>query len=84
MIKDDSMADLEEQGSAPATERLSHSYLLGELAIFPPLEEFERQYQKKVRSFEGTGDSTTAAAYERAYNLGAAQLRQMLTEEGRC
>lgn len=78
------MADLEDQSSAPGTERSSHPYLLGELAILPPLDEFQRQYQKKIRSFEGSGDSTTAAAYERAFRLGEAQLRQLLTEEGRC
>ena len=59
----------------------SSDYLFRELAIDPPLEEFRRLYEKKIRSFELERGSGAIPPYQRAFELGEAKIRRRLGEE---
>lgn len=55
-------------------------YLLGEVAIAPPLDEFRRTYAKKTRSFHEDGATDQLAAYEKAFELGERLIQDALGE----
>lgn len=59
-------------------------FLFGDLAIEPPLAEFERVFEKKLRSFESAEDPARAQPYRKAYELGRQKLASLLGGEGRC
>jgi len=74
------------------TDTRDDSFFLSEVAIATPLEEFQRTYEKKIRSFEELGSSDAPGddnadlilSYEKAYRLGAEKLRRRLDEGARC
>ncbi len=58
-------------------------FLLGELKIAPPLEEFRRRYEKKLRSFENS-ELQDLTPYREAFALGEEKIRRRLREGKRC
>lgn len=58
----------------------SDEYLLGEVAIAPPLDEFRRTYAKKTRSFQEDGATDRLSAYEKAFQLGERLIQDALGE----
>lgn len=66
--------DASSHGSTPLKEGggdgPTEEYLLGDVAIAPPLEEFRRTYAKKTRSFTEDGATEQLEAYQKAFELG--------------
>jgi len=59
-------------------------YLLQGIPVHPPLEEFQRLYAKKQRSFEGKIDEAAAAKYERARRIGESLILRHLAGGDSC
>lgn len=72
-----------DSGSSSAS-REEPTFLFADLAVEPPVEEFDRVYAKKVRSFESGDDSERAEPYRRAYQLGKDKLAAQGRREGSC
>ena len=62
---------------AESSERRSpQSAILTSLQIETPLEEFRRHFQKRRRSFEGTGGGRAVEVYRRAFELAEQLIRK--------
>lgn len=59
-------------------------YLLHGIPVHPPLEEFQRLYAKKQRSFEGKIDESATAKYERARRIGESLILRHLSGGDTC
>lgn len=59
-------------------------FLFGDLAVEPPLAEFERVFQKKIRSFDSAEDPARIVPYRKAHALGKERLERLLGEGGKC
>ncbi len=57
--------------------------MLGELKMAPPLEEFRRRYEKKLRSFENS-EEQHLNTYREAFALGEQKILRRLREGERC
>ncbi|MEM7262474.1 MAG: hypothetical protein AAF488_10830 [Planctomycetota bacterium] len=73
------MTDLPSSDDASQDE-----FYLGDVAIDPPLEEFRRTFEKKIRSFEGDGGEDRREPYTRAFELGEAMIQRKLGEAESC
>ncbi|MGE3163612.1 MAG: hypothetical protein AB7O52_01760 [Planctomycetota bacterium] len=69
--------------SEPSPSEAS-DFLFGDLAVDPPAAEFDRVFQKKIRSFDSAEDPARALPYRKAYALGKERLQALLGEEGKC
>ena len=66
------------RGSSRESSTGETSYLFDDLAIAPPLEEFRRLYQKKMRSFESEGQEQVPGPYAQAFRLGESKILHQL------
>ena len=56
----------------------SAGFLFADLSIDPPLEEFRRVFEKRMRSFEADGADDQTSSYLRAYEIGRAKIERLL------
>lgn len=59
-------------------------FLFDDLTIVPPLEEFRRLFQKKLRAFESGEDGGQSQPYHQAFELGERLILRQLGEEEGC
>ncbi len=67
---------------ASDAELSDSEYFLADVAISPPIDEFKRTYEKKIRSFENDEDSERRKPFEAAYKLGLAKLKKRFERRG--
>ncbi len=72
------MCDPSETAEGPDQFLEPGEYYLDEVAIDPPLDEFRRTFEKKIRSFEGEGGEDRRAPYAKAFELGESLIRREL------
>ena len=68
-------------GAASRDANAEEGYLLAEMAVEPPLEEFRRLFAKKLRSFESDAegeDTGQVESYRKAFALGEAKILDRL------
>ena len=88
--RNDSMRDRDAQrhrdsrGAGSDPDHDEDEFLFSDLAVDPPLVEFQRVCEKKERAFETSEDQAHVDRYRKAFALGEEKLRALLGEEGEC
>ena len=65
-------------------KKSTDEYLLGEFTIAPPLEEFRRLFEKRLRSFETSEDPQKTELYRKAFTLGEEKIARIMEEGEKC
>ncbi|MFQ5654239.1 MAG: hypothetical protein ACE5GW_05870 [Planctomycetota bacterium] len=73
-----------DEGEETAKGVAEKDLLLADLPIRPPLDEFQRLFAKKMRSFEGVDGEPESESYQRAFALGEAMIQRHLGAEEPC
>lgn len=59
-------------------------YLFEDLTVVPPLEEFRRLFNKKLRAFESGETAGEVEPYRAAFRMGEEKILRQLGEEESC